>query len=159
MISPVQQDVRVHRDEAGRIVYTDTAGREHAGVEPVRAFPLSDPERFIALIDSHGRELLTIDNLADLPAAARQTIGAELADREFLPRIERVVRVQDAKEPEIWDVITDRGAVRFLLGDSEEIRRLGPHRAILLDVHGGRYFIPDSRQLDPRSQHILARYL
>ena len=81
-------------------------------------------------------DLLTIDNLAELPAEARQLIAAELADRQFLPRIEQVVRVQDAKEPEIWDVVTDRGPVRFLLGDSEEIRRLGPHRAILLDVHG-----------------------
>jgi hypothetical protein len=152
-------EIRVRRDESGRLVYRDRLGREHAGVEPVRAFPLSDPERLITLLDSHGRELLTIDNLADLPAESRQAIAAELADRQFLPRIERVVRVQDAKEPEIWDVVTDRGPVRFLLGDSEEIRRLGPHRAILLDVHGGRYFISDSRQLDARSQHILTRYL
>jgi hypothetical protein len=158
-MSPVAKGIRVHRDETGRLVLRDALGREHAGVEPVRAFPLSDPERHIALLDSHGRELLTIDNLAELPVESRQEIAAELADRQFLPRIERVVRVQDAKEPEIWDVVTDRGPVRFLLGDSEEIRRLGPHRAILLDVHGGRYFIPDSRQLDARSQHILTRYL
>jgi Domain of unknown function (DUF1854) len=158
-MSPAHADSRLHRDVAGRLVFTDSAGREHVGVEPVRAFPLSDPERFITLIDNHGREVVTIDNLAELPGESRQLIAAELADREFLPRIERVVRVQDAKEPEIWDVVTDRGPVRFLLGDSEEIRRLGPHRAILLDVHGGRYFIPDSRQLDPRSQHILTRYL
>ena len=152
-------EIRVRRDEAGHLVYRDSLGREHGGVEPVRAFPLSDPERHITLLDSHGRELLTIDNLADLPAESRQALAAELADRQFLPRIERVVRVQEAKEPEIWDVVTDRGPVRFLLGDSEEIRRLGPHRAILLDVHGGRYFISDSRQLDARSQHILTRYL
>ena len=159
MKSSSQSTVHLHRDEAGRLVFTDGAGREHVGVEPVRAFPLSDPERFITVVDSHGRELLTIDNLAEVPAESRQLLAAELADRQFLPKIERVVRVQDAKEPEIWDVVTDRGPVRFLLGDSEEIRRLGPHRAILLDVHGGRYFIPDSRQLDARSQHILTRYL
>ena len=152
-------EIRVQRDDVGRLVFWDKRGREHVGVEPVRAFPLSDPERHITLLDSHGRELLTIDNLAELPGESREAIAAELADRQFLPRIERVVRVQDAKEPEIWDVVTDRGPVRFLLGDSEEIRRLGPHRAILLDVHGGRYFIPDSRQLDARSQHILTRYL
>jgi len=152
-------EIRLQRDDAGRLLLWDTAGREHVRVEPVRAFPLSDPERLIALVDNHGRELVTIEDLAELPADTRQLIVAELADRQFLPRIERVIRVQDAKEPEIWDVVTDRGAVRFLLGDSEEIRRLGPHRAILLDVHGGRYFIPDSRQLDARSQHILTRYL
>jgi hypothetical protein len=149
----------LRRDEKGRLVLTTASGAEHVGVEPVRAFPLNEPERWIALLDSHGRELVTIDDLTKVPAAARQLVLGELADREFLPRIQRVVRVQNAKEPEIWDVITDRGPVQFLLGDSEEIRRLGPHRAILLDVHGVRYYIPDSQQLDQRSQRVLSQYL
>jgi hypothetical protein len=149
----------LRRDQSGRLVLTTPDGAEYVGVEPVRAFPLTEPERWIALLDSHSRELVTIDDLAKIPAAARQLILGELADREFLPRIQRVVRVQNAKEPEIWDVITDRGPVRFLLGDTEEIRRLGPHRAILLDVHGVRYYIPDSLQLDQRSQRVLSQYL
>lgn len=156
---PAISSFQIHRDEVGRLVLTAADGAQHVGVEPVRSFPLSDPERWITLLDGHGHELVTIDELAKLPAEARQLILRELGEREFLPRIERVVRVQDSKEPEIWDVITDRGPVRFLLGDSDDIRRLGPHRAILLDVHGGRYYVTDSRQLDPRSQQILARYL
>jgi len=156
---PATSSIQIHRDESKRLVLTTADGKQHAGVEPVRAFPLSDPERWIGLVDSHGHELVTIDDLAKLPAEARQHILAELADREFLPQIERVVRVLDAKEPEIWEVVTDRGPVQFLLGDSDDIRRLGPHRAILLDVHGGRYYIADSQRLDAHSQQILARYL
>jgi hypothetical protein len=156
---PVTTNIQIHRDESNRLVLTTADGRQHAGVEPVRSFPLSDPERWIGLVDSHGHELVTIDDLAKLPTEARHLILQELGDRVFLPRIERVVRVRDAKEPEIWEVITDRGPVQFLLGDSDDIRRLGPHRAILLDVHGGRYYIADSQRLDARSQQILARYL
>jgi len=156
---PATSTFQLHLDEAGRLVLAFADGTRHVGALPVRAFPLSDPERWIALVDGNGHELVTIDDLAKLPAEARQLVQRELHGREFLPRIERVVRVQDAKEPEIWDVITDRGPVQFLLGDSDDIRRLGPHRAILLDVHGGRYYIADSQRLDPRSQQILARYL
>jgi len=151
--------IQLHVDEAGRLVLVTANGKRHVGALPVRAFPLSDPERWITLVDGDGHELATIDDLAKLPAETRQVLLRELNGREFLPRIERVVRVRDAKEPEIWDVITDRGPVQFLLGDSDDIRRLGPHRAILLDVHGGRYYIADSQRLDVRSQQILARYL
>lgn len=149
----------LHRDDAGRLVLTTPSGAQHVGVEPVRAFPLTEPERWIALLSADSRELVTIDDLTKIAPAVRQLVLSELADREFLPRIERVVRVQSTKEPEIWDVVTDRGPVQFLLGDSEEIRRLGPHRAILLDVHGVRYYIADSRQLDQRSQRVLSQYL
>lgn len=149
----------LHRDEAGQLVLTTPAGVQHVGVEPVRAFPLTEPERWIALLGADSRELVTIDDLSKIAPAIRQLVLGELADREFLPRIEQVVRVQSTKEPEIWDVVTDRGPVQFLLGDSEEIRRLGPHRAILLDVHGVRYYIADSRQLDQRSQRVLSQYL
>ena len=38
-------------------------------------------------------------------------------------------------------------------------RRLGPHRAILVDMHGVRYYIDDSRQLDAKSRRILSQYL
>jgi Domain of unknown function (DUF1854) len=156
---PPIESLQLHRDPSGGLVLVAADGTRHVGVEPVRAFPLSDPERFISLVDGQGHELATIDDLAHLPPAARELILRELTDREFLPRIERVLSVIDTKEPKIWDVITDRGPVQFLLGDSDDIRRLGPQRAILLDVHGGRYYIPDSQQLDPRSQQILARYL
>jgi Domain of unknown function (DUF1854) len=147
-----------HRDSSGRLVLTDTHGDLHAGVEPVRSFPISDPDRLIAILDSDGRELACIADLAELPAESAELIRQELADREFLPRIERIVSVQMNKEPHEWNVITDRGSVQFLMRD-DDIRRLGPTRAILVDMHGVRFYIPDSRQLDPKSRRILSQYL
>ena len=48
----------LHHDAWGRLVFTDAAGRQHVGVEPVRAFPLSDPACGVALLDAEGHELL-----------------------------------------------------------------------------------------------------
>jgi hypothetical protein len=150
--------IALHRDPAGRLVFTDAYGNQHVGVEPVRSFPITEPERLICIVDSQGREIASIENLADLTLEMASLIRQELSDREFLPRIQRIVHVKRHKEPHEWDVITDRGRVQFLLRD-DDIRRLGPTRAILVDMHGVRFYIPDSRQLDPKSRRILSQYL
>ena len=150
--------IALHRDATGHLVVTGSDGSSHVRVTPVRTFPISDPERWIALINEDGKEIATIADLADLPAETADLVRQELAEREFLPRIERIVHVKTNKEPHEWDVITDRGPVQFLLRD-EDIRRLGPTRAILVDMHGVRYYIDDSRQLDAKSRRILTQYL
>jgi hypothetical protein len=150
--------IRLHRNSAGRLVLADERGNEHVGVEPVRAFPISDPDRLISLLGRGGHEVASIADLTLAPVEVRELIVQELADREFLPRIERVVRVKTNKEPHEWDVITDRGPVQFLLRD-DDIRRLGPTQAILVDMHGVRFYIADSRQLDAKSRRILSQYL
>src|SRR5437762_4373530 len=57
----------LERNAAGRLVLTKASGEPHVGVEPIRTFPISDPDRFISLVDSHAHELLCIADLAELP--------------------------------------------------------------------------------------------
>src|SRR4051794_38861433 len=79
------------RNAAGRLVLSKANGEIHVGVEPVRSFPITDPDRFISLVDSHAHELLCIGDLAELDPEIARVIRRELAEREFLPRIERIV--------------------------------------------------------------------
>ena len=148
----------LHADASGHLQYTDPRGFAHRDVSPIRTFPISDPERFIAILDSRGREVGTIDDLAELPAETAELVRRKLDEREFLPKILRIVNVRMNKDPHEWEVVTDRGPVHFLMRD-EDIRRLGPTRAILVDLHGVRYYIPDSRDLDPKSRRYLTQYL
>jgi len=148
----------LERNASGRLVLTKSNGERYDTVDPVRAFPLSDPDCFISLVDSHAHELLCIGDLAELPVEIANFIRKELSDREFLPRIERIVRVKQHKDPHEWEVITDRGPAEFLFHD-DDIRRLSPTRAILVDMHGVRFYIPDSRHLDAKSRRILSQYL
>jgi hypothetical protein len=148
----------LQRNASGRLILTTAKGDVHLGVEPVRSFPITDPDRFISLVDSHAHELLCIADLSELPAEIAGVIRQELTEREFLPRIERIVRVKQHKDPHEWEVITDRGPAEFLFHD-DDIRRLSPTRAILVDMHGVRFYIPDSRKLDAKSQRILSQYL
>ncbi len=146
-------------DAWGRLVMIDSAGKRHVGVEPARAFPISDPEHWISICDTDGRELACVEDLAALPPAVRQVLEDDLAHREFVPVIQKIYRVSTDGEPAEWDVDTDRGRTRFSLNSEEDIRRLGPHRALVIDAHGIRYLINDLREFDPTSRRLLERYL
>ena len=106
-------------DAWGRLVLTDVAGRRHVGVQPVRAFPISDPRHGISLCDADGHEVLWLDDLDDLPEPLRRLLEEDLSRRELVPVLQRIVRISAPVEPSEWEVETDRGPTRFIL-DSEE---------------------------------------
>ena len=90
-------------DPWGRLVLIDADGRRHVGVEPVRAFPFTDPARGVSICDPDGSEVVFIEDLAALPATTRQVLEEELGRREFVPVIRRIVRVSAESPPADWD--------------------------------------------------------
>jgi len=146
-------------DPFGRLVVTLADGTRHIGVEPVRAFPIADPNRFISIVDAHGRELVAIDALHDLPPPLAQMLAQELRAREFVPLIERIERIAVDKEPAEWDVHTDRGPVTFLLGNADDVRRIDRDRATVTDLQGIRYLIASLKHLDGHSRRLLEHFI
>jgi hypothetical protein len=146
-------------DPRGRLVLIDAEGRRQVGVEPVRAFPISEPARWVSICDAQGAELAFVDDLADLPQQVRTVLDEDLARRDFVPVVERILSVSAESEPSDWDVLTDRGATRFTLANDDDIRRLGRLGATIVDAHGTRYLVPDLSALDAASRRQLERYL
>ena len=146
-------------DPLGRLVLIDAQGRRHVGVHPVRSFPISDPDNWIVLLDDDGREVAVIPELAGLPDGLKATLAAELAMREFVPVIERIIRVAGETLPTEWQVETDRGPTRFILADEDHLRKLGANRILIADAHGNRYLVQDTTALDAASRRYLERYL
>jgi hypothetical protein len=146
-------------DPWGRLILTDGAGVVHMGVLPVRAFPISDPGRWVVLCDAEGRALVCIPDLAALPLDTEALLAQELARREFVPVILRVLHVSSYLEPAEWGVDTDRGPTRFVLKSEDDVRRLGPYSAMIQDAQGIRYLVPDTRDLDFYSRRAVDRYL
>ena len=147
------------QDDWGRLVLIDPEGGRHVGVEPVRGFPLTDPDRWISFCDSEGREILTIGSIDELPPEVRKILDEQLALREFVPVIARIARISGEACPSDWDVETDRGPTRFTLDSEDDVRRLGPHGILISDARKMRYQIADLRALDPSSRAYLDRYL
>ncbi len=149
-----QRGFQLHRDAFDRLVLTDADGRKLVGVEPVRAFPISSPEVWLSIIDAEGHEVLCIREIDKLPSDLRKILEEELSKREFVPIIERITVVSADVDPSEWHVETDRGPTSFLLDSEDDVRRLGTYKALLIDTHGIRYIIPDTRKLDYASRRI-----
>jgi len=149
----------LQRDARRRLVYTTLDGRPFFDVEPVRAFPLSDPRHSISICDAQGREILYIESLDDLDAPTRAALEGELAQREFVPVILRVINMPTQSEPATWHVETDRGLTTFEVDSDDCIYRRPPHRVSIVDSRGIRYEIPDTQALDHHSRRVLDRFL
>jgi hypothetical protein len=126
---------------------------------PSASFPITAPDQGIALVDPYGHELAWIDRLADLPDDLRALLEGELARREFMPVIRRIVSVASFATPSTWQVETDRGLASFVLKGEEDIRRLTPPALLIADSHGIHFLIRDRRALDQHSRRILDRFL
>jgi hypothetical protein len=157
--SPNPAGFALEFDVRGRLVLTDADGRQHIGIEPVRAFPISAPRSGIALCDAGGRELLWVANLDELPPGPRAILEEELARREFIPVLRRIMHISAPTEPSEWEVETDRGPTRFVLNSEDDVHHLDGDRALVKDAQGLRYLIADLRQLDATSRRLLERYL
>jgi hypothetical protein len=152
-------DWTLRRDPQGPLQLTTADGQVHTGVLPVRAFPLAAPEEGLSLVGNDGHELLWIDHLSTLDAATRALIEEELAPREFMPRIERILSVSGYATPSTWAVETARGPAQLVLKAEDDIRRLDGGRLLIQDGHGVLFEITDRFALDRVSKRILNRFL
>jgi hypothetical protein len=147
------------RNPFGRLVLIAEDGTVHEGVVPVRAFPISAPQGGIGLMSTDGHEVVWIPRLEDVPAAQRRMIEEELASREFMPEIHRIVSVSTYATPSVWTVQTDRGETSLVLRGEEDIRRLAGNTLMVSDSHGIHYLVRDLMALDKPSRKILDRFL
>jgi len=152
-------DFQLTRNSFGRLVFTAADGEVHHDVLPVRAFPISEPDAGIALVNSEGHELVWIATLAELPAASRTLLEEELASREFMPEIRRIRQVSSFATPSTWEVETDRGDTAFVLKGEDDIRRLTASTLLVADNNGINFLIRDIAALDKTSRRILDRFL
>jgi hypothetical protein len=151
------QELSLRRDAFGRLVL-ELAGQAHVGVLPVRAFPLTAPEEGLSLVSAEGHELAWVARWAELPTATQALLHEELAPREFMPEVRRLVAVSSFATPSTWTVQTDRGDAQFVLKGEEDIRRLGAG-LLISSGHGVVYRVRETAALDRASRKLLERFL
>ncbi len=153
-----QKSYTLERDALGRLVFIDAAGVPHIGVYPVRAFPITEPDTGISIMDQSGKELYWFDGITAIPDGELTLIEEELAAREFMPVIEKITKVSTFATPSIWDIETDRGPTRIRLKGEEDIRRIAGNTLLIADSNGLQFLIKDSTKLDKLSKKLLDRF-
>ena len=151
--------MNLQRNTQGRLVLTTADGTQHEAVVPVRAYPISAPDRMISLVGADGHELAWLDALDQLDAPARELVEDELRRREFMPEIKRLFGVSSFATPSTWDIETDRGRAQLQLKGEEDIRRMGGGVMLIADAHGVQFMIRDVSALDRHSRKLLDRFL
>lgn len=151
--------MNLQRNPLGRLVLTTPDGTTHEGVVPVRAYPISAPDRMIGIVGADGHELVWLDSLDQLDVATRALVEEELRRREFMPEIKRLLDVSSFATPSTWDIETDRGRAQLQLKGEEDIRRMGGGVMLIADAHGVQFMIRDVSALDRHSRKLLDRFL
>ncbi len=160
MTPPASLAPCLHRSPHGPLVLTLPDGTVHEGVTPVRAFPIGAPNEGLSLVGADGHERLWVDRLSQLAPEDRRLIDEELALREFVPTIQRIVSVSGFTTPSTWQLETDRGPAQLVLKAEEDIRRLGSRTRLLIASSEGLQFkVPDTSALDKASRKLLERFM
>ncbi|PUE15875.1 hypothetical protein B9Z38_12460 [Limnohabitans sp. MMS-10A-160] len=149
----------LQRDAFGLWALVLADGTRHSPVTAIRAYPITDPDGGVALMDAEGHELLWIDQLAQLATDVRSQVMQALTEREFLPVIEKLEGVSSFATPSTWTVVTNRGTAQFLLKGEEDIRRLTGTVLLINDADGVQYMIRDLAAMDKHSRKLLDRFL
>jgi hypothetical protein len=149
--------VRLFR-HAGALCVTLEGDRSYRKVAVVRAFPLSEPDRFWGLLDGAGKEIGVIADPERLETDSRALAEEELKKRYFIPVVERVVRTREDHGSIVWTVRTNKGDCTFVVRNMKDsIVELGGSRLLLVDVDGNRYEVPDIKGLDSKSFDLILR--
>ncbi|MFH1023049.1 MAG: DUF1854 domain-containing protein [Planctomycetota bacterium] len=146
--------VTLRRDAFGRISL-EAGGVRHEDVRPVAAFPLSAPERHVAVLGAEGTEIGIIRDPAALDGESRRILEEEMDLRNFTARITAIRAVRTRFGMSTWEVETDRGTRTAYLRERMDLHAFPGGRVILSDTSGIRYEIPDLAALDERSRDLL----
>ena len=149
----------LQRNALGRWAWTDAQGLRHEQVVVVRAYPVTAPEQGVGVMDAEGHELAWFERLDAVPQPLQNVLREAMAEREFLPEIQRLKAVSSLVTPSVWTVQTDRGEARFMLKGEEDIRRLNANTLIIADAHGVQYLIRHLPSLDRMTRKQLDRFM
>ncbi|MYE88240.1 DUF1854 domain-containing protein [Candidatus Poribacteria bacterium] len=147
--------LKVSRNQFAELEAELPDGSVHAPVEPVRTFPLTQPNQYISLLDAHKNELGLIEDISQLREADQAVLMEELEKCYFMPKITRIHFIEGRFGVTQWEAETDSGTVFFDLRSRHDITSLNGGRVLIKDIDGNRYEIVNYHRLDPKSIALL----
>jgi Domain of unknown function (DUF1854) len=153
------QSFELSRDEWSHLSLTDQSGNVYKDVSVVPLYPISAPNRLISLVSADGDEIVCLDSLEGISEENMKLLGEELALREFVPIIQKVIRVSGTQEPCEWVVQTNHGETSFVINSEEDVRRVSAKSVVITDGNGNRFRVEDLQGLDSRSRAFVEWYV
>lgn len=128
-------------------------GEVHEDVQFARALPFSNPHQYISVLTFEGKEIGMFRSLDGMASPSRSLVEEELAQRYFIPLIQKIYSLVEEYGQLRWEVETDRGnRVFYVRNWRDNVYELSPVRYLIAAVDGSRYEIRDYTALDARSK-------
>jgi ATP-binding cassette subfamily B protein len=156
LLDPKQ--IRLELDADGQLWVIVHGSAERLAVSARRAFPLTDPNAYVSLVDEQNQERACFESITELGETDRATLERALSQADFLPVVARILSVTQEATRSVWRVDTDRGQTEFVVDQEDHVRPLEDGRHLISDAHGMRYLVPLASRLDAHSRKILARF-
>lgn len=149
-------ELKIFYDPKDQLRLTVGVEKSYVHVKPVWAAPLSKPNRYLALLDGKGDEIVMIEDPATLPAESLEAVRQELHRRYLTANVLSVSHAKEEFGATYWTVETDRGRRDFVTQNLQENAIwLSADHLLLLDVDGNRFEIPDVGALDAASRMFI----
>ena len=124
-----------------------------------RAFPHSNPDQFVSLMDELGHEIGIIEHPKKLDDSSRNLLEAELKAIYFVPTISTITSVVSKGTGSQWTVDTDDGEYTFRILGRDALKGDEPPAIEITDEHGKRYKIDNYWDLDADSRDLTSDLL
>ena len=154
------ETIRLFREPPWVLRLTIVGDRSYLKVRVVCAAPLSQPDRYICLLDEKNEVICTVEDPLDLDAASQRVVEEEIEQRYMTAIIKRVDSLKSEFGVSYWEVETDRGSREFVVRNvSENAQWITDRRLLLLDVDGNRFEISNLEVMDKRSRGLIQMVL
>ena len=120
-----------------------------------RAFPWSEPDRFLSLRDQEDTEVAIVTDPAQLDPQSRRALEQELVQAGFVFTVTAVSQIDEEVEIRTWRVETRQGPRSFQTRLDDWPRSLPDGGLLIRDVAGDLYYLGDPARLDRHSRELL----
>lgn len=124
-----------------------------------RAFPRTNPEQYISLMDPEGHEIGIIEDPDQLEPSSRELVDAELKAIYFVPLILAIRSVAAKGTGSFWEIDTDDGPRSFRIIGRDALNGDHVPSIEIHDENGKRYKIENYWELDADSRDLIADLL
>lgn len=151
--------IRFSRSETGTLgIKID--GKIYHKIQPICAFPFSEPNSFIYIQDEKGKEIGVIHHLQELSEEQQRIVSEELHLRYLIPKIKDILKITGEYGIFKWDVETDKGPkIFYVKGRNENIITKEEKRLLITDIENCRYEISDYTKLPLKAISELEKVL
>ena len=154
-LDPAAVSLKKNGDKIEALIHGETTFVDRLA----RAFPHSNPDQFVSLMDELGHEIGIIENPKKLDDASRNLLEVELKAIYFVPTISAITSVVSRGTGSQWTVDTDDGEYIFRILGRDALKGDEPPAVEITDEHGKRYRIDNYWDLDAESRDLTSDLL